>query len=74
MAINVTQNADGSISVPGAISVTIKQVTGGFQISANDALALPVDTGPALVAKIAKAKADLAIASADLAKVGADLA
>ena len=74
MAISVTQNADGSINLPAATSVTIKQITGGFQISANDALLLPVDTGPALQAKITKAKADLATATTDLAKVGTDLA
>lgn len=73
MPINVVQNADGSLSLPGATSITVKQVTGGLQVSANDTLAVPVDTGPALAAKIAKAKTDLATATADLAKVGADL-
>jgi hypothetical protein len=72
--INVTQNTDGSILLPAATSITVKQVAGGLQVSANDALVLPVDTGPAKQAKIDKAKADLAIATTDLGKVGADLA
>lgn len=74
MAINVTQNADGSILLAGALSITVKQVNGGMQLSANDVLALPVDTGPALLAKITKAKADIALTKTDLAKVEADLA
>lgn len=73
MSIAVTQNTDGSVTLAGATSLTIKQVSGGFQLSANDVLTLPVDTGPALAAKITKAKADLATASADLSKVGSDL-
>lgn len=73
MPINVTQNADGSVLLSAATSVTVKQVAGGMQVSANDTLLLPVDTGPALAAKITKAKTDLATATADLAKVGGDL-
>lgn len=71
--INVTQNPDGSILLPAATSITIKQVAGGMQVSANDTLSLPVDTGPALLLKIAKAKADVALAKADVAKVETDL-
>lgn len=73
MPINVTQNADGSITLPGAVSITIKQGNGTMIVSANDSLVLPVDTGPALLAKITKAKTDIATAKTDLDKVGADL-
>lgn len=71
--INVTQNADGSIQLTGATSITVKQVIGGMQLTANDALSLPLDTGPALMAKIVKARTDLAATQADVTKVIADL-
>lgn len=74
MPIAVTQNADGSLLLTGATTITLKQVAGGVQLTANDVLTLPVDTGPALRAKIVAAQADLAKAAADLARVGTDLA
>jgi hypothetical protein len=81
VAINVTQNADGSLLLPGATAITVRQTNAGLQISSTDGLVIPTDTGAALAAKIAKAKAslasataDLATATADLAKVGGDLA
>lgn len=74
MSILVTQNSDGSITLPGATAVTIRQTASGLVVSANDTLILPSDTGPALAVKIAKAKNDLTITQADLSRIGADLA
>lgn len=64
--IYVTQAADGSLTLPGATSITVKQTATGLTISASDVIVLPVDSGAALQVKIDNARLDLAKAVADL--------
>jgi hypothetical protein len=64
--IYVTQAADGSLTLPGATSVTVAQTATGLTIRASDVIALPADSGAALQVKIDAAKIDLARVVADL--------
>lgn len=64
--IQVTQNADGTLLLVGAKSVTVTQMANGLQVSADDTIG-KIDNSAPLQAKIDAAKADLAKVQSDLA-------